>query len=54
MAALELTFYPAEGSFPTEHKGDAFAGEHGSWNRDKRTGYEVIRVPMHFGKRKVS
>ena len=48
-ASLEMTFY--EGSqFPKEYVGDAFASEHGSWNRAKRTGYEVIRVPLKNGK----
>lgn len=48
-ASLEMTFY--EGSqFPAEYKGDAFAAEHGSWNRARRAGYEVIMVPMHDGK----
>jgi glucose/arabinose dehydrogenase len=48
-ASLEMTFY--EGSqFPAEFKGDAFAAEHGSWNRKLRTGYEVIRIPMKNGK----
>jgi len=48
-ASLEMTFY--EGSqFPAEYKGDAFAAEHGSWNKAKRAGYEVIRVPMHDNK----
>jgi glucose/arabinose dehydrogenase len=47
-ASLEMTFY--EGSqFPAEYKGDAFAAEHGSWNRAPRAGYEVILVPMHDG-----
>jgi glucose/arabinose dehydrogenase len=50
MASLEMTFYPSSGSFPQEYDGDGFAAEHGSWNREKRTGYEVIRVPMHNGK----
>lgn len=50
MASLEMTFYPASGSFPQGYGGDAFAAEHGSWNREKRAGYEVIRVPMHDGK----
>jgi len=45
-ASLEMTFY--EGSqFPAEYQGDIFAAEHGSWNRATRTGYELIRVPMH-------
>jgi glucose/arabinose dehydrogenase len=48
-ASLEMTFY--EGAmFPAEYRGDAFASEHGSWNRATRTGYEVIRVPMKDGK----
>ncbi len=47
-ASLELLFY--EGSqFPAEYKGDGFACEHGSWNRAKRSGYEVIRLPMRNG-----
>jgi glucose/arabinose dehydrogenase len=45
-ASLQLCFY--EGAqFPAEYKGDIFAAEHGSWNRRPRTGYEVIRVPLH-------
>jgi glucose/arabinose dehydrogenase len=48
-ASLEMTFY--EGTqFPSEYHGDAFAAEHGSWNRSRRTGYKVIRVIMHDGK----
>lgn len=47
-ASLQMLFY--EGSqFPSEYKGDAFAAEHGSWNRFKRAGYEVVRVPMKNG-----
>jgi glucose/arabinose dehydrogenase len=48
-ASLEMLFY--EGSqFPAEYRGDAFAAEHGSWNRAKRAGYEVIRVAMRNGR----
>ncbi len=36
-------------AFPPEYRGDGFAAEHGSWNRAQRTGYEVIRLPMHNG-----
>src|SRR6266480_279399 len=32
--------------FPAEYKGDIFAAFHGSWNRMKRTGYKVVRVPF--------
>ncbi len=49
MASLEMTFYPSSGGFPGQYDGDAFAAEHGSWNRANRAGYEVIRIPMHNG-----
>ena len=45
-ASLEMTFYDGT-QFPAEYQGDIFAAEHGSWNRSPRTGYEVIRVPLH-------
>jgi glucose/arabinose dehydrogenase len=47
-ASLEMTFYTGN-QFPVEYRGDIFASEHGSWNRKKRTGYEVIRVPLKNG-----
>ena len=47
-ASLEMLFY--EGSqFPAQYKGEGFAAEHGSWNREPRGGYEVIRLPMVNG-----
>src|SRR4029077_3369987 len=49
LASLEMTFYTGK-QFPSEYSGDAFAAEHGSWNRGKRTGYKIIRVPMKNGK----
>jgi glucose/arabinose dehydrogenase len=49
MASLEMTFYPPSGEFPSQYYGDAFAAEHGSWNRANRAGYEVIHIPMHNG-----
>jgi glucose/arabinose dehydrogenase len=45
-ASLEMMFYQGT-QFPAEYRGDIFASEHGSWNRSVRTGYEVIRVPLH-------
>jgi len=48
-ASLGLTFYDGK-MFPAEYQGDLFAAEHGSWNRAKRSGYEVIRVPLNNGK----
>jgi len=45
-APLQLEFY--EGTrFPARYRGDIFATSHGSWNRSVRTGYEVLRVPLH-------
>ena len=48
-ASLDLAFYTGD-QFPAEYKGDIFAGEHGSWNRARRTGYKVVRVPLKDGK----
>ena len=48
-ASLELAFYTGK-QFPTTYSGDGFAAEHGSWNKSKRAGYEVIRIPMKNGK----
>jgi glucose/arabinose dehydrogenase len=48
-ASLDLTFYDGE-QFPRAYRNDIFASEHGSWNRARRTGYKVIRVPMKDGK----
>jgi glucose/arabinose dehydrogenase len=47
-ASLDLSFYTGK-QFPKEYRGDAFASEHGSWNRANRTGYKVIRVPQKNG-----
>jgi glucose/arabinose dehydrogenase len=47
-ASLELAFYTGK-EFPQSYDGDGFAAEHGSWNRARRAGYEVIRIPMHDG-----
>ena len=50
MASLEMVFYPDhKEQFPQQYDGDAFAAEHGSWNRANRAGYEVISIPMHNG-----
>jgi glucose/arabinose dehydrogenase len=48
-APLGITFY--EGAqFPADYKGDAFVAMHGSWNRDHRTGYKIVRLPFENGK----
>ncbi len=51
-ASLEMCFYTAStgpAAFPAEYNGDAFAAEHGSWNRSSRTGYKLIRVRIKDG-----
>lgn len=51
-AALGITFYTAKDGaslFPAEYRGDLFVALHGSWNRNSRTGYCVIRVRLHHG-----
>ena len=48
-ASLEMTFYNGS-QFPAAYKGDIFAAEHGSWNKAKRAGYEVIVAPVKDGK----
>jgi glucose/arabinose dehydrogenase len=44
-ATLNLCFYDGS-QFPAEYKGDIFAAFHGSWNRERRTGYKIVRVPF--------
>jgi glucose/arabinose dehydrogenase len=44
-AVLGFVFYNGT-MFPEEYRGDAFAAFHGSWNRSKRTGYKIVRVPF--------
>ncbi len=50
-ASLQLVFYKSggPGAFPADYDGSAFAAEHGSWNRGRRTGYKVIRVMFKDG-----
>ncbi len=45
-APLGFTFYSGE-QFPAEYQGDMFLALHGSWNRAPRTGYMLVRVPLH-------
>ena len=47
-ASLGMMFYTGT-QFPERYRGSAFAAEHGSWNRVRRTGYKVIQVPMKDG-----
>jgi len=51
-ASLEMCFYTATSgvaTFPAEYRGDAFAAFHGSWNRNNRTGYKIVRVRVNHG-----
>ncbi|HUK59101.1 MAG TPA: PQQ-dependent sugar dehydrogenase [Stellaceae bacterium] len=48
-APLGLAFYTGT-AFPESYRGAAFVALHGSWNRGKRTGYEVVLVPVKDGK----
>ena len=48
-AALGIVFYSGK-MFPKEYSGDAFVALHGSWNRQKLTGYKIIRVRFKDGK----
>ena len=51
-APLQLTFYTAgkgPAAFPADYRGDAFVTLHGSWNREKRTGYKVVRAILKNG-----
>lgn len=48
-ASLNLCFYDGQ-QFPEEYRGDIFAAFHGSWNRTRRTGYKIVRVPLEQGK----
>lgn len=48
-AALGITFYTGR-MFPKEYSGDAFVALHGSWNRQRLTGYKIIRIRFEKGK----
>jgi glucose/arabinose dehydrogenase len=48
-ASLAMTFYDGR-QFPSGYRMDAFAAEHGSWNRARRTGYKVVRIPLKNGR----
>lgn len=43
VAALGIEFYTGT-MFPAEYRGDAFVAFHGSWNRQKLSGYKIARI----------
>lgn len=47
-ASLGLVFYEGK-LLPERYSGGAFIGQHGSWNRQPVSGYEVIFVPFKDG-----
>src|SRR5262245_53307253 len=47
-ASMGMIIYDGD-QFPSDYSGDAFAAQHGSWNRGKRTGYKVIRAQLKDG-----
>ena len=49
VAVLDCLFYQGR-SFPAEYQGGAFIAQHGSWNRSKRQGYNVMFIPFKNGK----
>lgn len=49
VAPLGMKFYTGE-MFPEVYKGDIFVAQHGSWNRSKKVGYQVVRVVMDGSK----
>ena len=52
-AALGMKFYTGA-MFPVKYKNAAFIARHGSWNRTKRFGYDiVVAIPQKNGKAKV-
>jgi glucose/arabinose dehydrogenase len=48
VAALGLAF--SDSRMPANFASGAFIGEHGSWNRNPRSGYKVVFVPFAGGK----
>jgi glucose/arabinose dehydrogenase len=47
-APLQLAVYTGD-QFPSQYRNDLFVALHGSWNRARRTGYKVVRVPLRDG-----
>ena len=47
-APLNLAFYDSD-AWGADYRGDAFVALHGSWNRDPRTGYKIVRLLFENG-----
>jgi glucose/arabinose dehydrogenase len=48
-STMQMVFYN-NNAFPRQYRGDAFATLRGSWNRENRTGYKVVRAIMVNGR----
>lgn len=48
VAPLQFAFYTGK-QFPESYRGGAFVAEHGSWNRAKRSGYQIAFVAFKDG-----
>lgn len=49
VGAMDVMFYTGS-RFPERYRNGAFIALHGSWNRAKRAGYEVVFVPFADGR----
>lgn len=49
VAAMDFIFYTGK-SFPAKYRNGAFVAQHGSGNRSKRIGYNVVFIPFKGGK----
>src|SRR5690606_36492628 len=49
VAPLGLKFYSGD-QFPSQYKNQLIVAEHGSWNRSKKSGYNVTLVKMNDNK----
>ena len=49
VAVLDTVFYTGS-QFPAKYKDGLFMAFHGSWNREKRTGYSVTFIPFKNGR----
>jgi glucose/arabinose dehydrogenase len=49
IAPLQFAFYTGK-QFPESYRGGAFLAEHGSWNRAKRSGYQVVFIGFKDGR----
>lgn len=48
-APLGISFYTGT-QFPQDYQDDAFVSFHGSWNRNVKTGYKVVRIHVENGR----